>query len=363
MKLFFDARWIRLDFPDGVSRYTEELANAVARRDSKKEVTFILSDKRQLTHLPEGVRHIVFHAVDSPLEPFSSLLLNNYKPDVVFCPMQTMGSFGRRFKLILTLHDMTYYSHRTPPPSAKGIVRPLWRLYHATYLPQRLTLNAADMVATVSETSLHEITAAKLTKRPLFVVSNAARDLTPLLKNPVKQTAEPPKNLIFMSSPIPHKNPETLIRAMQWLPGRSLHILSKIKPDRLEELQKNVPEGADVVFHNGVTDEEYAKLLASNAIMVSASLSEGFGLPLAEALILGVPAVVSDRSYYHEVGGAAPLYVDPDDPEAFAIRVKSLDSLEERRKRAEIGKAYVKKFSWDNSANVLFQKMENLATK
>jgi glycosyltransferase involved in cell wall biosynthesis len=72
---------------------------------------------------------------------------------------------------------------------------------------------------------------------------------------------------------------------------------------------------------------------------------------------------VSDRSYYHEVGGAAPLYVDPEDPEAFATRVKSLDSLEERRKRVEIGKAYVKKFSWDNSAKVLLEKSRNLINK
>src|SRR5690625_6518541 len=36
-------------------------------------------------------------------------------PDVVFSPMQTIGSAGRKFGLILTLHDLIYYQHRTPP--------------------------------------------------------------------------------------------------------------------------------------------------------------------------------------------------------------------------------------------------------
>jgi len=361
MKLLFDARWIRLDFPDGVSRYTSELAGAVGKLD--KTVTYIISDDRHLKQLPQNCKFIMFHGIDSPLEPFSSLLLNKFKPDVVFSPMQTMGSLGRRFKLILTLHDLTYYQHRTPPPSARGIIRPLWRLYHTTYVPQRLTLNAADVVATVSQFSRKEIEAAKLTKRPIIVVSNAARDLSPLLTTPVSQGSEPPKNLVFMGSPIPHKNPETLIRAMEWLPGRTLHILSKVKPARLALLQKLVPKGADVIFHNGTPDEDYAKLLADDAIMVSASRSEGFGLPLAEALMLGVPAVVSDLPFFHEVGGHAPVYTDPDFAKKFAESVRKLDSLEERKRRINLGKQHIKKFSWDSSAQALLEACRKLADK
>lgn len=359
MKLLFDARYIRTDFHDGVSRYSFEIAHALAKLHP---VTFIISKDDQIKLLPQNAKTIKIHAVDSPFEPFTSLVLNKYHPDVVFSPMQTMGSLGRNFKLILTLHDMIYYIHRLPPPSAKGVVRPIWRLFHMWYWPQRFVLNRADIVATVSETSRSEIKAARLTKRPLIVVSNAARDLTPLLKKPVKQGTQAPKNLVFMGTPLPYKNAETLIKAMEFLPGRTLHICSKISPKRKAELSALAPNGADIVFHGGVSDDQYAALLASDAIMVSASKAEGFGLPLAEALQLGVPAVISDKPFFREIAGnKGATYADPDDPKSFAKAIQSLDELSVRDRQIEAGKLAIAKFSWESSAKVLFAACKQLA--
>lgn len=357
MKLFFDARYIRTDFHDGISRYTTELANAVAKQS---EVTFIICDEGQLKYLPKKSQHIIIHAPTSLKEPLTALVLNKFKPDVVFSPMQTMGSLGKKFKLILTLHDMIYYQHRLPPPSAKGLVRPLWRLFHMTYFPQRLVLNRADAVATVSQTSKAEIEAARLTKRPIVVVSNAARDLSDLLEKPVLQQKTPPTNLVFMGTPLPYKNAETLIRAMEFLPGRTLHILSKISPMRKAELSSLTPKGADVVFHGGVSDEEYTQLLAVDAIMVSASRAEGFGLPLAEALQLGVPAVVSDLPFFHEVGGDGAVYVNPVSAADFAHAITSIDALKSRQTLIKRWQAHIKTFSWDSSATELLAAIKRL---
>ncbi len=359
MKLFFDARYIRTDFHDGISRYSFELGHALARLHP---ITFIICDDAQLVFLPKGAKTVKIHKIDSWLEPFTSLILNKYHPDVVFSPMQTMGSFGRKFKLILTLHDMIYYIHRLPPPGAKGIVRPVWRLFHLWYWPQRLVLNRADIVATVSETSKQEILTAKLTKRPLIVASNAARDLTSLLKTPVTQKATPPKNLVFMGTPLPYKNAETLIKAMEFLPGRTLHICSKISPKRKQELSVLIPQGSHVIFHNGVSDEEYAALLANDAIMVSASKAEGFGLPLAEALQLGVPAVVSDKPYFREIASDdGAVYADPDSPKSFASAITLLDTLAIRKKYIVAGKKSVARFSWHTSAEILLEACKKLA--
>jgi glycosyltransferase involved in cell wall biosynthesis len=360
MKLFFDARYIRTDFPDGISRYSSELAAALFA--AHPHVTFVVSSDKQAAMLPADSTAVKIHAVDSWLEPFTSMRLNRFGPDVVFTPMQTMGSLGRRFKLILTLHDMIYYVHRLPPPTAKGIVRPLWRLFHLAYWPQRLVLNRADVVATVSTTSKDEIARAKLTKRPLIVVSNAARDLAPLLTKPVTQAEHPPKNLVFMGTLLPYKNAETLIRMMAYLHGRTLHLCSKVSPPRKLQLQALIPDGADVVFHNGVPDEAYAALLADDAIMVSASRAEGFGLPLAEALKLGVPAVVSDRPYFREIAGPhGAVFADPNDPEQFARAVQSLNDLTVRTDIIKKGRRSVDRFGWDSSAKVLLAECQRLA--
>lgn len=356
MKLFFDARFIRTDYHDGVSRYCTELGNALARRTS---VTFIISSKAQLHFLPPDASYVKLHGTTSAKEPLSSLFLNRHKPDVVVSPLQTLGSVGRKFKLVLTLHDMIYYKHRTPPPFLNAALKIGWRAYHLTYFPQRITLNGADIIATVSETSKKEIVDAKLTKRPVIVVPNAARDLSPLLKKPVRLTV-PPKNLVYMGAFIPYKNAETLIKGMEWLPGRTLHLLSKIGAKRKAQLEKLIPEGADVVFHGGVSDEQYANLLADSALLVSASKAEGYGLPVAEAQCLGVPAVVSDLEIFREVGGNGALYFDPDNPMDFASKVLKLDDPELVQKLSAESKRQVQKFSWDDSAKSLLSAIKSL---
>jgi len=356
MKLLFDARYIRTDFHDGISRYTTELGNALARQT---DVTFIVSDIAQLQFLPADADHVIIHPVTSWREPLSAIWLNKYHPDVVVSPLQTMGGRGRKFKLVLTLHDLIYYKHRTPPPQYSAALRIGWWLYHLSYTPQRLTLNSADLVATVSETSKQEIIEARLTKRPIVVVSNAARDLSEFLDTPAHIDGKV-KNLVYMGAFIPYKNAETLIAAMEWLPGKTLHLLSRIGARRKAELTQLIPKGASVVFHGGVSDEEYAKLLADNAVAVSASKAEGFGLPLAEALRIGVPAVVSNLDIFHEVGGEGALYADPDDPQNFAAKIASLDDKKRREKLVAAGQKHIERFSWDASARALLDAISKL---
>lgn len=355
MKLFFDARYIRTDFHDGISRYSTELGNALAKLTP---VTFIICDEKQLEKLPDGASYVIIHAPTSAMEPFTARILNDYAPDVVFSPMQTMGAAGRNFKLILTSHDMIYYRHHTPPRNLNPLIRAGWRLYHLTYGPQRLALNSADVVATVSHTSLRDFEAAKLTKRPMIVIPNAPQRLDRFVKK-VDQS-KPPQNLIYMGSFMPYKNVETLIAGMELLPGRTLHLLSRITPTRRAELQKLIPKNAAVIFHNGVTDETYAKLLASSGVLVTASLDEGYGLPIAEALALGVPAVISDISIFHEVANGGALYFEPTDPQEFAAAILKLDDATLRHKLTTIGQRHISSFTWEASAQALLNTIDSV---
>lgn len=362
MKVFFDARYIRTDFHDGISRYSAEMAQALAKLHD--DLTFIISDEAQIAHLPRAAKTVRIHRNTSPLELFTARILNRYHPDVVFSPMQTMGSRGRKFKLILTLHDLIYYRHRTPPHNLNPLIRAGWWLYHATYVPQRMVLNHADCIATVSQTSKKEILAAHLTKRPIIVTYNAPQNLAAHLDAPfTPTTAMIPKNLIYMGSFMEYKNVETLIKGLQYLPGYTLHLLSRITPTRKAQLQALIPKQAQVVFHNGVSDDTYAQLLTTQALAVSASFDEGFGIPVAEALVLGVPAVISDTAIFHEVAGDAAYYFDPTRPERFADAVHAASQPGVYAALSQKGKAQVQKFSWDTSAGILLSEMQRLYSK
>ena len=353
MKLLFDARYIRTDFHDGVSRYSADLGNALAKIT---DVTFIIWDLAQLQFLPKKAKYIRIHSPVSAKEPFTANVLNKYEPDVVFSPMQTMGSAGRHYKLILTSHDMIYFRHPKPPTNISPLLQLGWRLYHLTYTPERIALNGADIVATVSITVKREFEQAKLTKRPIIVIPNAPQKFH---THKVVHRGGP-KNIVYMGSFMPYKNVETLIKGMVWLPGRTLHLLSKVSPKRRKELTKLIPKGADVRFYGGVTDDAYEVLLANDAVLVSASYEEGYGLPVAEALAMGVPAVVSNTPIFHEVGAGGALYFNPNKPKEFADRIKQLDNKTLCNDLIKNGQKHIALFTWNNSAQALLKSIKTL---
>jgi len=353
MKLFFDARYIRTDFHDGISRYSTELGAALAKQT---KVTFLIHDLAQTRFLPKNARTLLIHAPTSPKEPFTALILNRYSPDIVISPMQTMGSAGRKYKLILTSHDMIYYRHNLPPRNLPAVIRFGWRIYHATYIPERIALNGADIVATVSETVKAEFQAAKLTKRPIIVIPNAPQRFR---THTVKHETEI-RNIIYMGSFMPYKNAETLIKAMQWLPGKTLHLLSRISPQRRAVLSALIPKDADVRFYGGVSDDEYEALLANNALLATASFDEGYGLPIAEALAMGVPAVVSDIPIFHEVAANGALYFNPNKPKEAAAQIKKLDAPTSQSETITAGRKHIAHFTWKASARELMNAIKSL---
>ncbi len=149
MKILIDARFTRLDHHDGISRYGASLIAATAKI---ADVSMLISDVRQLALLPD-VPYTLINSPLSPAELFVAGKVNKLGADVVVCPMQTMGSWGRKYALVLTLHDLIYYEHPAPPGFLPAPVRVLWRLYHKAFWPQRLLLNRADVVATISSTT------------------------------------------------------------------------------------------------------------------------------------------------------------------------------------------------------------------
>lgn len=347
MKILFDCRYTRIGRHDGISRYTAGLVTALAKRHP---VTMLISDHAQLDMLPD----LPWELIGSPTstgEPWVARQVNKLAPDVVFSPMQTMGGWGRRYRLVLTVHDLIYYRHPTPPRDLPAPIRLLWRLYHLSWWPQRFLLNRSDAVVTVSKTTKSLIAEHKLTKRPVHVVPNAA-DMPAIDPARTSRTAPESKSLVYMGSFMPYKNVETLVRATALLPDYELHLMSRVTDAQRSRLTALAPN-ARVVFHDGVSDEEYAELLARATALVTASRDEGFGIPLVEAMTLGTPVVVSDIPIFREIGGEAALYFPADEPGELADRIRALEGDGEWAARSAAGRREAERFTWDASAEHL----------
>jgi len=348
--IFFDARYIRPQFHDGISRFS---ANLFAALSKLTEVTAIISDEAQLKRLPAGTNWVKIHAPTSALEPFSALVLNKHKPSVVFSPMQTIGSFGRRFKLALTVHDLIYYRHPKPPANLSPLLRLGWRLFHLTFVPERILLAGCETVIAVSKATAAEIATNRLTRKRVSVVYNA-----PELTLGQHKRAQPKKSLVYMGTFMPYKNVETLIRGVGLLPEFRLELLSRIAQKRQLELKALADAvGADVVFHNGVSDLEYHRLLSEATALVSASLDEGFGIPVVEAMKQEVPVLISDITIFHEIAENAGRYFRAGDPKNFASELLRLAS---NPTPAKLLRSQAAKFNWDDSAKSLLKVLESL---
>lgn len=356
MKVFVDARWTRTDHHDGISRYG---AGLIAALHHLHPVTMLIHDEDQLRLLPRGVPYVLINNPMSPRELWVSRTLDRLGADVVFSPMQVIGGFRRRYALILTLHDLIYYRHPQPPGFLPAAVRLVWRLYHRAFWPQRVLLNRADRVVTVSETTKRLIAHHRLTRRPVTVVYNAPQpdgDDETGARAAGSGRAETDStgasgDLVYMGSFMPYKNVETMIDAMADLPGHTLHLLSRIDPAREAELRARVPAGATVVFWRGVDDEDYRRLLSRAQALVTASRDEGFGLPIIEAMNSSTPVICSDLEIFREVTGGNALFFDPDSPSAFVAAVRRLGADQDLRSElVTAARTQASGFTWHASA-------------
>ena len=96
-----------------------------------------------------------------------------------------------------------------------------------------------------------------------------------------------------------------------------------------------------------VDDEELAMFYNCAECFVFPSLSEGFGLPLLEAMACGTSILASDIPVFREVAGAIPRYFNPADKESI---INALDeSLKRDSAKINAGLELVKSFTWENT--------------
>jgi alpha-1,3-rhamnosyl/mannosyltransferase len=115
-------------------------------------------------------------------------------------------------------------------------------------------------------------------------------------------------------------------------------------------------DDAGIVKLGFVAEVEVPRLMRGAAAFVYPSRFEGFGMPIVEAMACGVPVVVSSHPSMDEACGDAAVRVDPDDPDAIAVGIRT--ALEQRDELRAAGIAHAAQFTWRRCGAIHLQAFE-----
>jgi glycosyltransferase involved in cell wall biosynthesis len=258
------------------------------------------------------------------------------------------GSFGR----VVTIHDVIY---RTYPEAHAGVRSKAM----AVLVP--LAARRSHRIITPSVSTRDDL--VRLLKVPAEKV-----DVVPegVGSTPSEGTSERELRarldlggrsvVLTASAKRPHKNLLRLLEGWALLPpgDRPLLVLPGYPTPHERELRERAAalgiEG-DTRCVGWVSTADLEGLYRLASCFVYPSLYEGFGLPVLEAMVRGVPVVCSDRGSLSEVVGKAARIFDPEDPRAIADTVEELLADPQTRERLRVaGREQARRFTWRETA-------------
>ncbi len=287
------------------------------------------------------------------------LQLSKIKPDIVVQPYG-FCSLTTKYKQLLVLHDLSFIHY---PQFIKKLHRFYYQLFTKKFVQK------ATRIATVSQFSKQDIiTQYAINPNKIDVVYSAAKTVFKPLdfidKQSVKDSfADGREYFLFTGGSNPRKNLITVLKAFSIFKKKlksnmKLLIVGKInvKKNSIIEKLETYKYKEDVVLLNYVEDTVLVKLTASAYTCIYPSFFEGFGVPIVEAMQSGVPIITSNTSSMIEVGSMAALYTDPSNVEELANQMMMLYKDEKLRvAQIEKGLLQAKQFSWNNTAELLWQ--------
>jgi glycosyltransferase involved in cell wall biosynthesis len=255
---------------------------------------------------------------------------------------------------VVTLADVTWIV--APDPGESTTVR-VWRLA----VP--LVARRADRVIALSQAGAEHIVEHLGVARERIDIVPLASGVSPLsAPTPARELRErlglgEGPVILSVSAKKVHKNLERLVRAMALVVEHNPDAVLVLPGNPTEHerelrgLARELGIAANVAFPAYVDAPDLEGLYALAQCFVFASVNEGFGIPLLEAMRRGVPVACSRASSLPEVAGEAARYFDPLDVPDIATALGELLSDPELAGRlVALGTERERGFTWRATA-------------
>lgn len=171
----------------------------------------------------------------------------------------------------------------------------------------------------------------------------------------------PPAYLLTIGTLEPRKGLDVLLTALTkpHAPNLPLVIVGQPGWGGVDPLRLAAQVGLDqrrILVLGKISDADLAVVLHRATALVAPSLAEGFGLPVVEAMAVGVPVVHSDAPALMEVVGGAGVMVKRRDPMSLANGLRTV--LADERRTATLvaaGRRRAMRFTWQRAARDIWR--------
>ena len=283
--------------------------------------------------------------------------LKRQPADLFFSPVHE-GIFFPSIPQIVTVHDLI--------PLKYPELSPKWKYYYQYALP--FLLKKSRKIICVSQYTKQDLVKNyELEPDSVDVVYNGYdRDLFTPQSNPkILHKYKLDKYLLYVGDMRSYKNLARCLAAFDRLPDKDCQFVITGKKDdffypQIERQTRQLAARERIVFLDYVPTKELPVLYSMAQSLIFASLYEGFGLPVLEAMACGCPVIASTATSIPEVGGDSVLYVDPYDVDEIARTMcRVLQNAELRTSLRQQGLQRAKLFSWEKTAQDVCQIFHN----
>ena len=264
-----------------------------------------------------------------------------------------IGIHKSGIRSVVTIHDLIFLRH---PEFYKWADTKIyaWKF--------RQTLKEADHIIAISECTKRDILYyGDIDEKKITIVYQSfaprfSAEVSDEQRSQVRKIYVLPQRYILNVGSIEaRKNILQAVQALPLLPDDvALVIVGRHTPYTdcvLQYVHEHHLERRVLVLH-GVPDDHLPVLYDLAEAFVYPSVYEGFGIPIIEAIRLGLPVVACTGSCLEEAGGPDSLYVSPDDDVAMAHAVgQVMFGAKGRQRRIDLSQAYVQRFDNTGAAN------------
>lgn len=283
------------------------------------------------------------------------------RPKLFFTPGHYSPAFSP-VPTVITIMDLAFlYFPETFKPSVLNQLKS-WTKSSAL---------SASHIFTISENSKKDIikeygiSPGKITVTyPGSNIESIDKPSTNTVRSTLKKLSLPDKYFLFIGTNQPRKNLARLISSFAQFsktdPDTKLVIVGKTW-HQFENLKLTLPD--NVIQLDYLKTQDLISVLSGATALVFPSLYEGFGLPVLEAMQLGVPVAASSVSSVPEITGDSPFLFDPLNEVSITkalIEISSL-STEKRQNIIKQGKIRSSQFTWENCTKKTMEVLHELA--